>query len=550
MVVKVQYDDFIFYHFHTNYRGLIGDGCIESKQTAATASRMRGKPVTDVFVPQDQLDITNCPIWFQVAIEQMRDAFDTKVIHANSNRGNFGRLSKWKKGEYGYFIQRDAVAGPEQVAIVESELRHHLPHNPNFLPDELEPITPGRSRYAVAFSAGPVDCVVKLPKPEIEQVTTLESPFRKVRALVQEGLVSPIKRGARIAANLMDRYDKIKEPAEYSKRLRPADFEGRDYNKRIKSEQPIIESQAPTIDPLDRIIHPPARRKLTRKRDLKKADIAAVSREKAVQGPARIPTQNDIFKCPANDAAAILGLPRKILVDGVWIPVDYNWTHLFAHQFEGNEAQTSENIVLATTHCNSLMMLLERLIAEYVGEKNLTAHIDIECVVNPDDYGFNCAEYILYKVNFSSPGNPSSEPRKPLVFEFDPRLLFAPPADAQAAMRAVIECHLKGITVTQQLPVRGQIETPVSSRVSKSHTMYVSEPGQEASLTPQGRRVGRVAAQRTEQASPTLSPNVAVFSSSSTLNSPIRCGRLFSPPPIKKQYAAPACVATMLVHNG
>lgn len=92
----------------------------------------------------------------------------------------------------------------------------------------------------------------------------------------------------------------------------------------------------------------------------------------------------------ANEIAELIGIRGE--------NCDFEWTHLIAYRFVGESGQTHKNLVLATKHCNTLMMFVEDAIVRLLKKDDnnkLKVTLTVHAVTRPETH---IATKIYYRI--------------------------------------------------------------------------------------------------------------------------------------------------------
>lgn len=163
--------------------------------------------------------------------------------------------------------------------------------------------------------------------------------------------------------------------------------------------------------------------------------IARSRREKTLNGRRRLTSQKACFGgVPANEAVA------RHFSDELDPDQLFEYGHMIYHGAEGEDAQVSENLVLMTKHCNTLMMFIEMVIT-ILAIRGHRVDLNVVALVSNETEEhayFHVAERIIYQMTIDD--CPS------LTFEFDPlRTILKPPRGLLCYVWACVDAVLSGL---------------------------------------------------------------------------------------------------------
>lgn len=200
----------------------------------------------------------------------------------------------------------------------------------------------------------------------------------------------------------------------------------------VRAVKSKISSSSVSI--LKSLIEPPANNKKTISFSFNKSKLQQIKKQFDKQGKRRLTSQStavtkidgEIREIKASEAAQAYGFPLKDENNDL---IRYEWLHLGAYRFLGEEGQDHKNLVLGTRHCNTLMMFVEDEIAKLANEINDNNNSDenestdehfvkvlVEANLMPNTH---MATLITYKIQCSALGID-------IVFNFDPLTCYHP----------------------------------------------------------------------------------------------------------------------------
>lgn len=158
--------------------------------------------------------------------------------------------------------------------------------------------------------------------------------------------------------------------------------------------------------------------KLIQRTTVTRASILKIRRGKKHNNGRRLIPEQDIFDKISGNTAV-----KRYFSNYLETDVSYNYSHLIAYQFIGEQSQIKDNIVLATEHCNTMMMFVEDAVSSLALQEN---KIDLKVVATISNdtkkhLEFNVAERIVYEVTINETST--------LTFEFNPQSVIRPPIE-------------------------------------------------------------------------------------------------------------------------
>ena len=250
-------------------------------------------------------------------------------------------------------------------------------------PSKREITTPNGGVYRIVFNIGPLQIVVRKnpseKNPNINKIKKILFPTEEIASFGGNKENNKLKR------------QKIRDLI--------SDFE---------QPQPLVIRQSAAIT---------------------KQSIAASQIEKKLNG-CRLQRQDSFFGLSAKKAIAT-HFP-ELQIKGV----AYEYTHLIAYGHIGEkQAQNKNNLVLATKHCNSMMMFLESIIT-YLAQNDHDITVEVTEIIDTSSEKareFHSAERIVYCLTVDN---------NSMTFEFDPRQIISPPKGLYRYFWSCIEALL------------------------------------------------------------------------------------------------------------